>query len=267
MQLLLNIHNSDMESCKKNNKTKDDLDTSQRCCLVSSACIKLGQCRTPGITYFFYHCGRIYGFHLTSVFTFYLLDWSIKTHLFFSAVLIHTRNILNFLFGYKTNCPKFILAQKLDPLRRGTEIHCHMQCWPLYNFYWYPLLGDKGWHLHKQLSSKCRSSEYPYTPVALIFPVLHPLYSTHAYPLLDLTRAWTLLKEAIKCLHWDNVTSQVSRISTSWTHLLYTYFFYFSSLLIRRGICSASVIRLINKDLCWYTKSKFWISFWPLKKY
>ena len=38
---------------KKINKTKDDLDTSQRCCLVSSACIKLGQCRTPGITYFF----------------------------------------------------------------------------------------------------------------------------------------------------------------------------------------------------------------------
>ena len=190
-----------------------------------------------------------------------------KDGIFFSAVLIHTRNILNFLFGYKTNCPKFILAQKLDPLRRGTEIHCHMQCWPLHNFYWYPLLGDKGWHLHKQLSSKCRSSEYPYTPLASIFPVLHPLYSTQAYPLLDLTRAWTLLKEVIKCLHWDNVSSQVSRISTSWTHLLYTYFFYFSSLLIRRGICSASVIRLINKDLCWYTKSKFRISMWPLKKY
>ena len=51
-----------------------------------------------------------------------------KDGIFFSAVLIHTRNILNFLFGYKTNCPKFILAQKLDPLRRGTEIHCHMQC-------------------------------------------------------------------------------------------------------------------------------------------
>ena len=122
-----------------------------------------------------------------------------KDGIFFSAVLIHTRNILNFLFGYKTNCPKFILAQKLDPLRRGTEIHCHMQCWPLHNFYWYPLLGDKGWHLHKQLSSKCRSSEYPYTPLASIFPVLHPLYSTQAYPLLDLTRAWTLLKEVIKC--------------------------------------------------------------------
>lgn len=54
MQLLLNIHNSDMENCKKkNNKTKDDLDISQRCCLVSSACIKLGQCRTPEIMYFF----------------------------------------------------------------------------------------------------------------------------------------------------------------------------------------------------------------------
>ena len=31
---------------------KGDLDTSQRCCPISSACIKLGQCCTPGITYF-----------------------------------------------------------------------------------------------------------------------------------------------------------------------------------------------------------------------
>ena len=50
---------------------KDDLDTSQRCCPISSACIKLGQCCTPGITHFYLY-GRIYDFTLTSVITFYL---------------------------------------------------------------------------------------------------------------------------------------------------------------------------------------------------
>lgn len=43
----------------------------------------------------------------------------------FVALLIHERNVLNFLFAYKKNTLQntFILAPKLDPLLRACDIH------------------------------------------------------------------------------------------------------------------------------------------------
>ena len=113
MQLLLNIHNSDMENCKKNNKTKDDLDTSQRCCLVSSACIKLGQCRTPGITYFF-----------LSLWTYLWLSFNFSVH-FLPVGLINKDAFI--FFGYTDTHQKHFkfplwLYNKLSKIHFGTKV-------------------------------------------------------------------------------------------------------------------------------------------------
>lgn len=69
-----------------------------------------------------------------------------------------------------------------------------------------------------------------------------------------------------KCVHWQNVTGQISRIFYLWwCFIIYTFLLLWPSYQTRH-----SFLRLINQDLsssrlCWYTKGTWHISFSPVK--